>query len=230
MHKKKIRIIYPWDDSKFEGLPADKETTYTNLIRSGIQISKWRGIKPSPNIIRSLEGVIPGVITREWQVVAGNGMGLLQALADLCPMIFSLTTHSVSFKITTDELIEGIDEGEDAKEYGTPFDTLKLVRSAGLVCWFDAGQPHRFGSRYFYKFSDLLMKRRSHDWAGTIFFVTYSAKGGKFSEKDVDPMYSKIEAALGESSMLLIREVASVKYFHSALKIPEMKTIDLQRG
>lgn len=225
--EKRGKIVTPWDDSNFDGSPGEKEATYTNLIRSGVPVSSWRGVRPRDLTLRALQNVFPGIWEKRWQVVAGNNVGSLQALAELCPIIFSLSSHGMSFKITTDELIGRIDEGEEAKDHGTPFDALKLVRSAGLLCWFDAGQVHRFGSRYFYKFSDLLLKRKSHSWTGTIFFVTYSAKGGKFSEKDVDPLYSKIEAALGESSMLLIREVASVKYFHSALKIPEMKTIEL---
>lgn len=220
-----MELVLPWEDSNFDGSPVQKEAVYANLKRVGFQPQKWK-VVPSVQIVGGLGRILPGVLEKRWQLVCSNSVDLLQAIAELSPIVFSLTTRDSSLMITTDTLASRIQVKDDVSIEWTE-DMLKQIRTAGLLCWVDVTQAHSSGGRYHYRFSDLLLKRKALGYPTIFLCIFIPARNKPFDEGSVESVFNKIRVALGDTAAVLIQEMVDVQYLEVELKPNELVNIKL---
>ncbi len=214
-----MNIVFPWSDSNFSGSMAQKDLIYKNLKRVHLSVEQWKKT-PSSKVETVIGQVLPGIFEKKWQVVCSNSVDVLQAIAEVCPIIFSLTTHDSSVMVTTEGIVKRL-RMRDVDDIAPVDDLLWQVRNSGFLTWFNVTQTHDSRDYFHSKFSDLLIKRKSFGYA-TVFLSTYLLTTGvPFGVDSVPALVNKLTAALGETAALLIREMSSFRYFETDVGIPD---------
>ena len=223
-----MELVLPWSDSNFKGSAVQKEAVYNNLRRVGLPVQRWSIGPQSIQIDKGLKKAMVGVLEKKWQVICSNSVELLQAIAELSPIVFSLSTHDSSVMITTEKLAARFFLDTWGPEDITRADDIAWqAKSSGLLCWFNITQSHPSGERFHSKFADLLLKRKSLGYPA-IFLAAYSpAQGKKFDGDSAEFIFNKMSTAIGETAALLVQEAASIFYLEVELKQTELSSIKL---
>jgi hypothetical protein len=210
--------VFPWDDKIFTGPLGQKETVYRNLRHMHLPVDRWK-CPPPLQVESALGKILPGIFLGEWQFVCSNSVDLMLSLAELTPIIFSLTTCDSANMITTDRVVQRL-RMRDAEGLAKVDDLLWQIRNFGFLSWFNISQSSESRDYYHSRFADLLIKRKSLSYP-ILFFATYVAdKPGAFSEDSVLSIINQVTVAIGETAALLIKEKSSFVYIEA--DIPPM--------
>lgn len=217
-------IVYPWDESKFDGTAAMLDSIYANLRRLRFRVQEFREAKPTPLLSGAMESLMPEVLASKWILCCSNSIELLQALAETIPISFSLTTHDSSVAVTTDLLVSKMRWGGPAEEQSST-DLIKQAKVAGILTWMNIALSHESGDRYHSRFADILIKRRSLGFP-VVFLAPVFPKQA-FNEAAVTALIDSIKGAVGVAVAMLIREICEVRFLEVELKPKEITSIKL---
>ena len=191
-------------------------------------MDQWRKKRPSDQIVRSAGLLLGRVVDeRKWQLVCSNSVTLMQSLAELCPIIFSLTTHDSSIMVTTERLVDRL-RVRDIEEVKQADDIAWQATFAGLMTWVNVTQVHETGDRYHSRFADILTRRKYTTKFPAIFFAAYMpVLGRSFDEDSVKMIFSKIANALGDTAAVVIEEDIVVQYFEAEVTPSQVTSIKI---
>lgn len=206
-----MELVYPWDDSKFRGSPYQLETVYGNLRRLRFPVDKMKNTPSSEKVTKPVEMIMEDLFAKKWVLALSNSTVLMQALALLCPVVFSLTTGDSSALVSTAKLIERF-KSKDNDDLEPRDDLIVQARGAGLVCWESVSDVHESGSRYHSQMSMILMKRKSIE-RPTVFLATFVPSSKDFTADSSEAVLVKIGSALGDTAAVLIQESMVVRFF-----------------
>jgi hypothetical protein len=145
----------------------------------------------------------------------------LQAIANVVPVTYSLTTHDSCFTITTNRLLSFLEKTRNEDVGMGETDISKQVATAGLLAWLDVTLPHQTGERWFSHLSGLMMKRRELGLP-TVFLATGPMKTNP--EEKVELILDKTATTLGKTIAMMMEEIAVFRFFNQERKDVDVKT------
>jgi len=222
-----MELVFPWDDRNFDGTSPQKGRVYDSLRKVGFKLNPWRN-EPTQQIVGGIGRLMPGILEKKWQLVCSNSVSLLQSLAEIVPIVFSLTTHDSAITVTTEKLVSRFFlDAWGPEDIDRRDDIAWQAKSSGLTCWSDVTQPHSSGSKYHSKFSDLLTKRKALGYPIIFLATLIQARGKSFDEDSADSIFDKVRLALGDTASVLIQEAVSVQYLEVEMKPTDLVNVKL---
>lgn len=206
-----MKLVYPWDDSGFTGSVADKASVHENLKKAGYPVTKLGQKKPNDRLLRAVNLVSEAVVRDEWIFVFSNGHGLLQALAKIVPVVYSLTTMLSCMNVTNEKIMNALAAKRPSDDFSDDpaGESLHLMRTAGCLVWEDVVEPVAGSSKQAGRILEILKHRRFRCFP-TVFTACYQ---GQFTEKTLELMLDRLGDNLGSTTRGIIREACRLQHF-----------------
>ncbi len=211
MAEKDFQLVYPWDDSSFAGSGVDKASVYENLRKRKYPLRNMTS-PPDEKIIKVIDKVLKDFVLKDrWVLVSSNSTRLLQAVANFCPVIYSLTTMFGSENVSTDLLVSLFSTRRPDNEFAADpvGDVLSHYERAGLLVWEDLADRHADSIKFSARFTALLRERNKRS-CSTLFTLT---SANKRTEAAVEKQMVQVLNVVGETALSIIKETAEFVHF-----------------
>jgi hypothetical protein len=134
-----MRLVFPWADEEFEGSAFQKDFIYGKLRALGFPVRMWRKANPVEEFEEAVQDVFDElrVVESPWMILASNDARYLQALAEVIPIVYALSTKVSVHWVSTPQMVDmlksppPVDDWED----DPVGEKLEAIETAGLVVW-----------------------------------------------------------------------------------------------
>jgi len=212
----KSELVYPWDDGLFKGSVADKECVYENLRKMKYPLKNMK-VPPPADLLSAVTFVTSQhLIKDEWVVVVSNSNRLLQAIANFCPVIYSLTTMFACTNVTTDKLLGLFNARRPMDDFSADDagESLNNIERAGLLVWEDIGEPVSGSTKVAGRFAQMLKKRNSFS-CSSLFTLLYTGK--TWTAAHEQSMKTSVINVVGETAFSILKEKSEFINFPMAV-------------
>jgi hypothetical protein len=207
-----MKWVYPWDDSGFKGPEHRKKFIYSKLRDLGYPVDKWE--KPPKKklltvVDRRLDQLWEAVrlpTKLPWMLIVSNSAVVLQALADILPMVWALSTSFAVHNVDTATIVNLLKgpTPQDDWEDDPVGEQLHAIETAGMVVWERAEVTMSMSK--FHEGEYLNLFRRSFDSKKDVLLMTAHAGVEKLTAKEVGKVEKKLAANVGESFIGIFKQ------------------------
>jgi hypothetical protein len=227
------QLVWPWTpEETLKGSKADRRVVLAKLAERNFPIKQMGAKKPVDSIVNGATAILTRMLNyREsgeqvpWMVLLSSSVPVMQALATLSAMTYSLTTTGSCAMTDTSKLVELFfhRHADDAFQSDPAADLLYEIKVAGFLVWEGvtgsvSGSAHQAG-----RFENLLEYRLRHKLL-TLFTAPYVSVKPETRKR----LIAQIENALGsgvaamldsEASLLNIRVKEETKKAYGELEV-----------
>lgn len=206
-----MEIVVPWKPEDFKRSVGDRNSVYYHLNKLKYPVSKFKTQPKDESLIKVLKDLFPAVVENKWVVVLSNNNKILQSLATLLPITYSLSTVRSCFNVSNLNLAQ-LFSARKPYDVITPYpegDLIHKAQVAGLLMWEAITDSTYAVTKQSGNFSDFLRSRLERK-CSTVFMTSYT---GNFNSATVERMLNLIKAAVGENASSIIIETAEIKNY-----------------
>jgi len=199
--------VYPWCPERFRGSVAKKKAIYEYFKKVQYPVEMWKKL-PQDRTLRAVDSVLDLLLQGKWVFAVSQSNKLLQALALICPMTYTLTTMLPSYSVSTKVLMQLSLIGNDGFEWGS-VDALRDARRANLLVWTDmlgkVPGSDKFTGNFYSLVGDRILKKKP-----MLFTASYTQRMPK---NRVGKLIEAVEKIVGAGVASVIGEMCVFKDF-----------------
>jgi hypothetical protein len=224
------KLVFPWDESGSIYSPREIQYAYEYLNKTRYPLHRMKVRPNSAALLTATEKIMTLIMRRRWVLALSSHAALLQALAIICPVCFTLTTLEPSRNVSNADLIQLFDAKTPSDDWeddpaGETYD--KIVKT-GLLVWTGVNEMTSGAKYQASRFLDLLTRRSLMKFP-ILFTAVYSmSETQNFNEKFMEEKMKEIENCIGTGAVGVLREKSEVLNFIGKVRIPEVKTVSLE--
>ena len=216
---KDTKLVFPWDDSSFNGGKETLNYIYGELRKCGYSVGKYKQ-EPDKDVVLMVEQMFGMFIAEnKWIYILCNNYEFMQALAQIMAITYALTTENSCLNVTTQSLVSmfsgrGPTDAYDVDRVG---DNIIYVARSGLLVWEGIHEIVRYANQN-RGIDEMMRKRASLKSGSTVCMALYS---GAWKEKTLEEIEKSLEPNIGLTASKIICERCEL--VHIARSVPEKK-------
>jgi len=207
------KIVWPWSIEKFPGSKRDLEYIADRLAERGFRIKKLNSEPPDAQKIAAAEELLVKMLNVRdsgdvpWVLAYGDSVRVLQALAEITPIGYTLTTMASCNVITSARLVglffqrHPIDLWDD----DPAGESVEELKKSGFLSWMDVTSPVGGSASQRGRFSEILSYRIKYRLPTLFTALVMDPLDALKSRKR---LIEDIEAALGTAAAVMINQDA----------------------
>lgn len=216
---------YPWTSS----FKKRKELTVVldNLARLGYPIPE-RKKAPDGRVLKIYELLLDKLVTKEvpWVIAMSNSSALLQAIANVIPVTWALTTMASCYTVSTSGMVDLFWARRPSSDFAPDpaGEAMYEITAAGLLVWEEVSDQASGASKQTGKFSAMLRYRMLHKLP-TLLLSQYQPP---FEQKIMDGLFVLFKENFGVASAEMLKQ--NVHTFNFEVPVgdaPPIETVEV---
>jgi hypothetical protein len=223
------KLVWPWTYAeKFTGSPGDKRCVVENLTRRRLPLAQFKKEPPEERVIQASAKVLCSMLNDHeegripWLLLVSKSVPLLQAIAVLAPIAYSLTTMG-SCAMTNTAMLADLffHRRSQDDDLDSPAEAVQSINLSGFLSWEGVNAVVSGSSKQTGRYSSLLEWRLKNRLL-TLFTAPYHT----WTTETVPQILRLVETNLGSACAAMMME-STVTNLKTDLKLPKATTLEV---